>query len=110
MTDEISRAEFKELKARVRRLEHELEQSDGNPTANIGTDESGPSGARLDRYDRPVVSTLEHGEEYTTPELAKRYRSQTTIQQQKTAKQRARSLVEKEFFKDGYGHSYIYRG
>ena len=96
--NDVSRDEFEELKARVRRLEAKANDMDGS----FGSD--------LDRFDRPVVASLDHGESYTKPQLAQKYRQLTGIRQLETAKLRAEHLVERDFFKHGYGNQYIYRG
>lgn len=82
----VPRAEWERLKARVRSLESRLEEA------------SAPSSGRFDRYDLAVLDVLEDGMIYRTDQVVETYQRHSAIQQQKTAKKRAKRLVESECF------------
>jgi hypothetical protein len=100
MTDEL-RERIDELERRVRRLEQERGPSDGNPSHN--------NSDGLDRRDAAVLAELEHGRGYTSTKIQRLYRAKTDIRQEKTAKRRAKTLVQRDEFKQD-GRHFIYRG
>lgn len=93
-TDDV-RAELKELKARVRRLETLLDGGDVNPSPNT---QDG-----LDSRDAAVIGSLDHGERVSKRELLKRYKRVTDIRQDSTARDRTEQLVKRDFFKHDSG-------
>ena len=101
VTDEpISRSEFEHLKARVRKLEHLAEANGWSETSGNG---------ELDSRDATLIQSLEHGRGYTPGQITKLYQNTTDIRRKKTAKERTKALLQRDFFKrDGRRH--IYRG
>lgn len=89
---EITRAEWAELKARVRRLEDQV--------SDTSTDVSDSN--ELDSRDEAVIDQLEDGQSYTGVHIKKLYKKCTDIRQDSTAKQRAKTLLSRDSFeRDG---------
>jgi len=98
MTDEISRSEFEELKARVRRLETELEEADGNPT---GTEKTAHAG-NTDRYDERVLDRIDSGEVVTLKRFRTLYNA-AGVRDKDKIKARTQALTEGEKFEQTRG-------
>ena len=98
MSDSQLEARVEKLEARIRRLESELEPSDPSTSS------------KHDRFDRPVIAALEHGETYTTSRLSKLYLTETTIRNKKTAKERVKALTQQDFFQADGINRFTYRG
>lgn len=96
---EVTRAEWEELKARVRRLEDQL---DDTPTNVSEVNE-------LDSRDAKVIGELEHGRSYSGLQIKKFYKNYTDIRQDKTAKRRAKTLLSRDCFQQD-GRFYTFRG
>jgi len=62
----------------------------------------------LDRYDEPVVEQLEEGKEYAGFVIKDYYKKHTTIQQDDTARERAKNLTGSPCFeRDGRKFRYL---
>lgn len=90
-----------ELEERIERLEQVVERG-AVPDMPNGSDD-------LDSRDAAVVGELEHGRSYSGVALKRLYKSNTDIRRDKTAKERAKSLVKRDFFRTD-GRHYIFRG
>lgn len=97
---DVTREEFERLKARVRKLETISKSEKNGELSVLDT---------LDSRDATVISSLRHGKKYTPIGIKRMYIKQTDIRQDETAKQRAKAILKKDFFKKD-GRSYIYRG
>lgn len=87
------------LERRVGELERLLEEQDDNHSA--------AEKAGLDTRDAAVVATLEHGETYTRPDIARRYIHETEIRGDRHATDRAEQLLDRDFFQPANsGHTY----
>jgi len=101
MTDEITAEEFAALKERVAALEERLDEKDGNHSA---TEQTG-----LDHRDAAVIAEMEHGGTYSGLQVKRMFKKYTDIRQEKTAKERAKALTNKDVFKQTR-NGYTYRG
>lgn len=86
---EITRAEFEQLKARVRALEYELEQTREDEDVHSST---AASATGLDRRDRTVLEHMQENGPLSGLALVKCYIRLTDIVDKKTAKRRAKNL------------------
>lgn len=96
---EVTRAEWEELKARVRRLEDQLSDTTQDVSESKG----------LDSRDATVIGKLEHGETYSGLQIKRLYKTETDIRQEKTAKRRAKTLLSKDCFQRN-GRQFTFRG
>jgi len=101
MTDDELRERLDELERRVSRLEQDQPESDEIP--------SGEKQRGVDHRDAEIMNRMQQGKKYTSTQIQNAYKTYTDIQQDKTAKQRAKMLVKRDCFsKDG--RYYVFGG
>lgn len=95
----VTRVEFEELKERVLNLEESLQ----------GPDERSSGGAFVDRRDQAVLDAIPTGVTMRGAKIADLYRRHTDIRDSSTAKERAKSLVQRDSF-EKQGGEWLFTG
>lgn len=87
-----TRKEFARLRQRIADLEERLDEVESSSSTKTGG--SGPG----DHRDNAVIEQLVEGKQYRLNQVARLYREHTDVRNRKTAKERAKTLVEGRTF------------